>query len=170
MLCAGFALFCWLGALFVALFIGSALLRAGIGLANRVIGKVKKEGVIGYADWDSDDSDEFDVIVRVDTEYAIPEPGILLGMGITFLASVVEVVIAFALSAMFDTPANMTEGPVQIAAILIEVAAGFVVLLGLLTWMLPTQPKWAAMASAFTYLIVIGLGILIYGLAVAVLK
>ncbi|MCE9562971.1 MAG: hypothetical protein K8U57_13085 [Planctomycetes bacterium] len=163
-------MFCWLGALFVALFIGSALLRAGIGLANRAIGHVKKEGIIGYADWDSDDSDEFDVIVRVDTEFAIPEPGIFLGMGITFLASLVAVGVAFALSLILDGPVNMQDWPLQVAGVVIEVAAGFVVLMGLLTWMLPTQPKWAALASLFTYLIVIAVGVLIYGLVTIMLR
>ncbi len=162
MLCAGFGILGIGGASLLMLWLASALLRAGVGLANRAIGPVKADSVIAYGDWDSDDDD--DEIVVKENEPAIPEPGIGRGMVVMFLASLAQVVIAFGLSVILDGPLRLQDWSEQIAGYILHAASGFVVLVGLLSWMLPTQPKWAALATLFMYLVGIAIAVLIYGL------
>ncbi len=167
MLCAGIGMLCWPAVILVALFVGSALLRAGIALANRTIGTEKTETIIGW-DWDSEEEDD-EIAVKNDKP-PIPEPGVGRGMAIVFLVSLVDVVIGFLLSVLFDGPAHLQDWPVQVASYLVGLTGGFVVLMGLLAGMLPTSPKRAALAALYTYLIVIGLAILVAGFAYAVIR
>jgi len=166
MIFAGLAGICWLGSLFVMLFVASALLRGGIALANRVIGVEKSETIIGW-DWDSDEDDQE---IAVDSEKpAIPEPGISRSMVIVFLLLLAEVMIGFVLSVILDGPIRGNDTALQVATVLIGGAGGFVTLMGLLAWMLPTTPKRAALATAFTSLIVIAVATLVAGIVAIVL-
>jgi hypothetical protein len=147
----------------IILFVGSALLRAAVAMANRVIGPiVPKNTTIGW-DWDADDEEEEEELHEA-SRLAMPEPGISQGMLIVFLALVVNLAVSLFLAAVLDTrrPFDWADDP---GLHLFATAVGFVAMLGLLAGMLPTRAGRAALATLFFHLILIVLLVMIYGLA-----
>lgn len=142
--------------LFVVFFLAATLLRAATSLANRVIGPIKTEPPILWGDWDSDDDDE--IVVKGD-ERAIPEPGLGRGMFITFLAMVASLVAGYVVRGIIESDelGIFDDDVVLLVAAVLGSLAGFVTLILLLTGMLGTRVKWAALAAFFMFAILVGL-------------
>lgn len=148
-------------AVLLVLFIGSALVRAGVAIANRVIGRVKVEKPIGW-DWDAeeDEEDYEELYGGGQREEAMPEPGIAQGMVIVLLAALAQLILGFLLAFVIDP--DEFDGGARVVAHLIGTAAGFLTMTGLLASMLPTTPKRAALASLFTYLVVVVIAVVVF--------
>jgi hypothetical protein len=148
-----FALLLGLAVLFVLLFVGSALLRAAVALANRAIGSIGQERIIGW-DWDEDeDEDEDD---EPEGRPAMREPGTGQGMYATFIVGVLHLVVAFIFTAAFRIERPLRDSdelPLVVLCLAVGSVLGFFALSGLLTAQLGTKWRWALAAAFFYYLI-----------------
>jgi len=157
----------WLGAgaicpLFAGLAIlaaASALLRIAVVLANRAIGPVNKDAPIGW-DWDADEDDE--LVEPPGESAAIPEPSLGVGMFIVFLAAVAHVVAGFGLRfvlALDNGWNHVEDNLVVVAAHLLGISAGFLVMMAFLASLLPTTPKRAALTALLFHLLLLAFGV-----------
>ncbi len=157
------ALLLGLAILFVLLFLGTALLRAAVSLANRVIGPVRTERFIGW-DWD-DDSDDTDADAeepddRPDQTPAIPEPRTGQGMITVLMLLFLHIAQTLAMAVLVETAPTLRrqdELTVLVLYIVLGSVLGTLVLSGLLTARLGTKWRWAALAAFFFYLILVSL-------------
>jgi hypothetical protein len=81
----------------VVLVVGSALLRIAVATANKLIGPVNQDAVIG---WDWDEDEDLEPVIPSDGP-AIPELGRWLSMLIVFLSSLVNVTVGLGLRYVF---------------------------------------------------------------------
>jgi hypothetical protein len=162
------SLFASCGVLFVIFFLAATLLRAATALANRVIGPIKTEAPITWGDWDSDDDDE---ILPEGNDAAIPEPGLGRGMLIAFLTLLASFVGGGLSRAILDSDlfGLFNDDVVQVGTLVFGTLAGYLAMLGLLSGMLPTKPRWAALAALFMFLILLGLTVFVVGIVYLVL-
>ncbi|MFO0823503.1 MAG: hypothetical protein U0792_10365 [Gemmataceae bacterium] len=148
------SLFASCAVLFVVFFLAATLLRAATALANRVIGPIKTEAPITWGDWDSDDDD--DEILPKGSDAAIPEPGLGRGMLIAFLTLLASLFGGGLSRAILDRPI-FNDDVVQLGTLVFGTLSGYLALLALLAGMLPTKPKWAALAALFMFVFLVGL-------------
>lgn len=156
-LCAAFAFVAILAA-------GAVVLRSAVGLANRMIGPTKVDAPIGW-DWDEEEDDE---PVELDQESAaIPTPSLGAGMLVMLLAGLVHLVIGFGLRFVLTIEGGRDRSDdwlISAASHLIGLGAGFVVLLGLLSSLLPTTPRRAALAVLIFYLLLLAIALMVSAL------
>jgi hypothetical protein len=151
----------------VVLFIGSALLRAAVALANKTIGPVSPSPSVMW-DWDAAEEDDDYGRPRRGAD-AMPEPGIAQGMLIVFVSSLVQLVVTVAARILFDLDTDIDDGEVLLL-IAFSTLVGFGVLTGMIASMLPTTGKRAALAALFYHLIAIAVLALIGGVIFGVLR
>jgi len=169
------ALLLGLASLFVLLFLGAALLRAAVSLANRVIGPVRTERFIGW-DWDDDtdeltDPDAQEPDDRPDRTPAIPEPRTGLGMFTILMLLSLHIAQIIVMGILVETNASFRredELTVLVLNLVLGSVLGTVVLSGLLTARLGTKWRWAVLAAFFFYLIIVLLLAGLIGLMTAV--
>jgi hypothetical protein len=162
---AGILLF--LIAVLVVLFVGSALLRAAVALANKTIGPIRPSASVLW-DWEAAEEDEEYARPRRGAP-AMPEPGIGQGMLIVFLAGLIQLAVTVAVRIVLDLDIerDLDRGEVLLFAAF-STLVGFGVLAGMTASMLPTTGRRAALAALFFYLIVLALAALIMSLLYAV--
>lgn len=159
MLCAGVGLLFTLGAALAALFFAAALLRGAVALTNRMIGSPRTDVVVGW-DWDSDDDDEEIVITTGGP--AVPEPGLGRGVLIALLAAVANTVTLYAVGVvLYGWLEAYDDWDVQVLVYGTTVALGYAALTALLTKMLPTTVRRAALVSLVVYLLLAALAALV---------
>jgi hypothetical protein len=150
MLCGG------LVALTVLLVISSAIMRFAVTLANKCLGPANPKP---YDDeWE--EWEEYDRKSRGRKNNAlIPEPSITRGMGIAFVASVVNFIASFAIGLVFGAGMRGMGGrggPDTVLFILVQgmsLVASFLIWAGILTAMLPTSFGRASLVTLFMGLI-----------------
>jgi hypothetical protein len=160
MMAFGVGLFVGVLALIAVLVVLSSLLRAAVRLTDRILGKSEPPIVIGW-DWDTDTED--DLFAPEDAK-AVPELGLLRGIGFVLIAGMANLIIGVLLRfvLLLDAGRNSAEfWPVVIAAHLMGCAAGCLVLIGLLTFYVPTTFARATLATIlFHVFLVVGVGII----------
>lgn len=159
-------LLAWIAAALVVLFVGSALLRASVALANRTIGPVNRDEPIGW-DWDAEEDDE-DVLPAGDGA-AIPEPGIGPGMRVLFLAGVAQIAAVFVLHFVLDEIVDIRRGIESPPGFVLCLASGFLLLTLVSAWLLPATFARAALVALYFHLILVVIAALFAGLVFAVL-
>lgn len=143
--------------LFVALLIGSVLVRAAVALANRVL-RPAEVPPDTFGQWDDWDSDEPAPKRRKKSARVIPEPSLATGMLVTFLSGLVNpfsiAALAVVAGAQLDDPQGLDELlPFALVALLLPV--GFALFTLLLRLLLPTTFWRAALVAFFHTLIVV---------------
>ena len=137
----------------VLLVIGSTLFRAAVAVANMVIGPEKPDASLLW-DWEAaEDDEEFEEVSR--KLQAIPEPGLGQGMIIVLLFGIAELIIGYLLEGMFRLDRARRRGDVEewLPLHLLGLSISFLVMTSLVSSMLPTTGKRAAVATFFFYLI-----------------
>ena len=152
----------------VVLFIGSALLRAAVALANKTIGPVRPSPSVLW-DWDAAEEDDDDHGRPRRGAEAMPEPGIAQGMLIVMLAGLVQAVVTVAARILFDLDTDIDDGEVLVF-IAFSTLVGFGTMTGMIASMLPTTGKRAALAALFYHLIAIAVVALVVGVIFVVLR
>lgn len=150
----------------VLLFVGAALLRAAVALANRSIGPVKSDEPIGW-DWDADEDDEDPI--PADGGPAVPEPSNWLGMRILFLGLLVHLALVVVLQVLLLEVLEVRRGVESVPGALLGLALGFLALSGIVAGLLPTTYKRAALVTLYAYLIVGAIAVFVVGTILVVL-
>ncbi|MBP3957497.1 hypothetical protein J8F10_19795 [Gemmata sp. G18] len=136
----------------VGLLIGAVILRLAVSFANRIIGPVKPPDTFGQ--WDDWDSDEPAPKARTHPDRVIPEPGFATGMLTTFLTGIVDVCcygfVVFIKYSVFDDLGGPDEW-VPFALIFFCLPASYLALTALLTSLLPTTLRRAALVAFLNY-------------------
>jgi len=157
----GFGVLCSGFVVVLVLIMLSAILRVAVTLAGRMTGPVNKDAPIGW-DWDADEDDE--PVELPGESAAIPEPSLGVGMFIVFLSAVANTIIGFGLRFVLGLDAGWNPGEdelAMLAAHLLGIAAGFLVMMAFLASLLPTTAKRAALAALLFHLILLALGAMI---------
>ena len=145
----------------IVLFVGAALLRAAVAMANKAIGPLKPSASALW-DWEAGD-DDYDRPRRGTA--AMSEPGIGQGMLILFLTALVQLVVTVVVRILFDidTRYDLDDGE-KVLFVAFSTLVGFGMMTAMIANMLPTTGKRAAVAALFYYLICLLLGATIGGL------
>jgi hypothetical protein len=140
------------GALIVAL-VGATLLRGAVAAANRVLGPAPPPDTFGQ--WDDWDSDEPAPVARPRDTRKVPEPTLITGGMVTFVAGFVSGVVLAVLWALFDAdPADSPDEPAAVALLLLfGLPASALVHAVLLVPLLPTTFTRAALVALFHHLL-----------------
>lgn len=155
--------------LFVVLLVGSALVRAAVSLANRVVGRTEPPDTFGqWDDWDSDDEPAYVKSRRRGRDgRAIPEPGIASGMLITLVSGLIHAGAGAVCAVLAEAVTDDRPGGEEIAAVvalaLVALVVTFVVHAFLLVLLLPTTFGRAALVGFFHYLIVGVIALVVVG-------
>mgnify|MGYP002780758880 CR=1 FL=1 len=180
---------CLIVAIPLGLAIGSVILRAGVSVANKILGA--KPGTSRRRDRDRDDDDEggyeedrygrrdrYGDRDRYDRDDSgevepIPEPSLGWGMLIVLAAGIVNGIIGFIIAlGVFgvmqpNTPEK--EKAAELIANLISMPVGFLSLAGFSSLMLPTTFPRGMLVAAMYYVIAIAVALVIGAIAVAVI-
>lgn len=141
----------------LVMFVGALLLRLGVVIANRTLGPAKSDTPIGW-DWDTDDEE----LPPLATEKVIPEPGVLRGMVIVFLAGLSSGFVALGLADELGKALPRGDEVFRIAIYAGWLAVGVVTLTGFVALLIPTTLARAALVAFFTQLLYAALTVLIW--------
>jgi hypothetical protein len=133
----------------LVVFVGALLLRLAVVIVNRYLGKSKSETPIGW-DWDSDEES----LEPLPESKRIPEPGIIRGMAIVFLAAAAAGVVAVGTANELSRMMPRRDEEFQFVMYLAWLAVGWVTLTGFVALLLPTTIKRAiaiALVTQFLY-------------------
>lgn len=182
----GMVLCCLVVALPIGLAISSAIIRGAVALSNKIRGA--KPGTGGYSrrrryqddyDYDRDDdrddryeSDRYDRYDDSGEVESIPEPSLGWGMLIALVMGAINFVVSLVVSfgvmgAMAANPQNAWVG--QVITNAISLPAGFLIMSGVFTGMLPTTFPRAMLVAVMYHVICLVIGLIIGVILVAVL-
>ena len=155
-------------AVLVLLVVGATLFRAAVALANAVLGPQRMDASLAW-DWEAaEDEGDFEELRR--RARAIPEPGLGQGMLILFAAGMVQLLIGVVTEGLFDLDGREFGDPDEwLPPHLLGLALGYAVTTGIVSSMLPTTVRRAAVATLFFYLITLLIAGLIVGVIAFVL-
>lgn len=149
----------------LGLLLGAALLLAAIGLANKVVGDASTRSSYDFDD-DVDDEDWDDLPKRRRggrgrQSGAIPAPPLLTAMGIVLVVGIVNFLAGIPIRMAFGLEPLGGDAPedaqTALAAAIVSIPVGFLVMAGLLQMMLPTTFPRACLVVLFEYLIMIAI-------------
>lgn len=154
---------CVLVALLVILAGGSVLFRAAVGLANRSVGASRPD--YNFPDAERDPWIGYRFIKE--PVRGVPEPGFLKGVGAVLVLAFVDFLAGIAVRIMlgvgFDHPHGRT-GPDAEACHFIGIVLCFPLGAWIVSSILPTKFSRACLVLLWIYLILLAIGVGIYGL------
>jgi hypothetical protein len=150
--------------LLIGLLGGVAVVRAAVGVTNRLLGPPRAKAFDTDEEWEWEEWDEPEELHRKG-EKAIPEPGFGRAVAIAFAGGVVNAVAAFILVVVGEAvdAGDLDDGPALVLLVLFAGPLGFAALTLFLTAALPTTFWRAALVAFVHYAIVLLIALVVGG-------